>query len=60
MIKSAANGEARAAAPWVLRMGLALVIAVVAMVSFGAVSGWMTYGEAIFLSAVANGWALCF
>ncbi|MEN3794614.1 hypothetical protein [Fulvimarina sp. MAC3] len=60
MTNSAGNGEAGRLSPWIVRMGLALMVAFVAVVSFGGVAGWLTYGEAIFLNAVAEGWALCF
>ena len=39
---------------------LALMVIMVGAISFGAVAGWVLYGEAIFRQAVADGWALCF
>ncbi|MER0239994.1 hypothetical protein [Fulvimarina sp. MAC8] len=48
------------AAPWGRSLVLAFLVVLMAALSFGAVSGWLAYGEAIFLTAVAEGWALCF
>ncbi|EAU41886.1 hypothetical protein FP2506_15674 [Fulvimarina pelagi HTCC2506] len=43
-----------------MRLALVLLTTLGAAISFGAVAGWLAYGEAIFMNAVAEGWALCF
>ncbi|MDY8108202.1 hypothetical protein U0C82_03435 [Fulvimarina sp. 2208YS6-2-32] len=50
------------ATPSNVRQGLLLaaILVVVGGISFGAVLGWIIYGETIFRQAVADGWALCF
>ncbi len=60
MANSTGNGEAPPFGPWSMRLALVLLTTLGAAISFGAVAGWLAYGEAIFMNAVAEGWALCF